>query len=180
MMSRGTGAFHERLHDARPMRHAPAIERRERAAARVCDYRECMEARRGTVVAMSGRDATLQMEDGESRVVSVPEMLDVGVGTTAQIVDTGNDAPIIVWGGEPSIESVRAMYRFASSVRGGEEVLNIHIDDNDEVPPHLLMADFRRFFVDLVDEGDDGRVREFLVAIEALASSDERGRPKRR
>ena len=33
-----------------------------------------------------------------SRTCSVPEMLDVSVGTTAKVVDTGDDKPIIAWG----------------------------------------------------------------------------------
>ena len=53
---------------------------------------------RGTVVAMNDQDATVLLEDGESRIVSVPEMLDVSVGTTVKIIDTGDNKPIFAWG----------------------------------------------------------------------------------
>jgi len=47
---------------------------------------------------MNGQAATVQMENGESRIVSVPELLDVSVGTTVKIVDTGDDKPVYAWG----------------------------------------------------------------------------------
>jgi hypothetical protein len=57
-----------------------------------------MKEERGTVVEMDGLNATVQMDDGGSRVVSVPEMLDVEVGTTVKIVDPGDGKPIFLWG----------------------------------------------------------------------------------
>jgi hypothetical protein len=56
-----------------------------------------MKEERGTVVEMDGLSATVQMEDGGSRVVSVPEMLDVEVGTTVKIADPGDGKPIFLW-----------------------------------------------------------------------------------
>lgn len=49
------------------------------------------------MVEMDGLSATVQMEDGGSRVVSVPEMLDVEVGTTVKIADPGDGKPIFLW-----------------------------------------------------------------------------------
>ncbi len=63
------------------------------------------------------------------------------------------------------------MERFVASVPGADAVLAEHLRDNDEVLPHVLMADLRRFFVGLVESGDRRRMIAFLVAVEALASS---------
>ena len=57
-----------------------------------------MKEERGTVVELNGESATVEMEDGSSRIVSVPEMLDVSVGSSVSIVDTGDDKPIVLWG----------------------------------------------------------------------------------
>jgi hypothetical protein len=59
---------------------------------------EPLRRQRGTVVKLEGQEATLEMEDGSTRTVSVPEMLDVSVGTTVQIYDTGDAKPIMAWG----------------------------------------------------------------------------------
>jgi hypothetical protein len=63
------------------------------------------------------------------------------------------------------------MERFVASVPGAEAVLGEHLGDNDEVLPHVLMADLRRFFVSAVESRDEECVAAFMAATEVLASS---------
>jgi len=73
-------------------------------------------------------------------------------------------------------ETIDAMRRFVAAVPGAEAVLARHLADNDEVLPHVLMADLRRFFVTAVETevetGDDDTVARFAAALETLAASD--------
>jgi hypothetical protein len=71
----------------------------------------------------------------------------------------------------PSAESLQAMERFVAAIPGADAVLTEHLNDNDEMLPHLLMADLRRFFVSAVEAGDEEVVTAFVVAVEQLASS---------
>jgi hypothetical protein len=75
--------------------------------------------------------------------------------------------------GPPAQVSVRAMTEFVRSVPGADAVLAEHLRDNDEVLPHVLMADLRRWFVSAVEAGDDERIRRFLAGIEKLAASQD-------
>jgi hypothetical protein len=63
------------------------------------------------------------------------------------------------------------MERFVAAIPGADAVLTEHLNDNDEMLPHLLMADLRRFFVSAVEAGDEEVVTAFVVAVEQLASS---------
>jgi hypothetical protein len=53
---------------------------------------------RGTVVELKGEDATVELEDGSRRIVRVPELIDVEIGTAIRIVDVGAGEPIYLWG----------------------------------------------------------------------------------
>lgn len=63
------------------------------------------------------------------------------------------------------------MAQFIENVPFARPVYEQHLRDNGEVLPHVLMADFRRMFVNLVEAGNDDDVKRFLQAIETLASS---------
>jgi hypothetical protein len=67
--------------------------------------------------------------------------------------------------------SFEAMAELVEKVPFARPVYEQHLRDNGEVLPHVLMADLRRMFVNLVQAGDDDDVKRFLEAIEALASS---------
>jgi hypothetical protein len=67
--------------------------------------------------------------------------------------------------------SFEAMAQFIENVPFARPVYEQHLRDNGEVLPHVLMADFRRMFVNLVEAGNDDDVKRFLQAIETLASS---------
>ena len=68
-----------------------------------------------------------------------------------------------------------AMERFVAAVPGAEAVLAEHLADNDEMLPHLLMADLRRFFVAAVSAGDTHRVEAFVRGLEDLSASPHEG-----
>lgn len=68
-------------------------------------------------------------------------------------------------------ESEAALRGLVGQVGGADAVLAEHVATFGEVIPHLLMADLRRFFVDLVEAGDVARVAVFAAAVEGLASS---------
>lgn len=63
------------------------------------------------------------------------------------------------------------MAQFIEAVPFARPVYEQHVRDNEEVLPHVLMADLRRMFVDTVEAGNDDEVKWFLEAIETLASS---------
>jgi hypothetical protein len=69
--------------------------------------------------------------------------------------------------------AVSAIRRLVASVAGTGPVLDGHVCDNDEVLPHVLMGDLRRWFVGVVAAGDARGVASFLAAIELLYASDE-------
>jgi hypothetical protein len=73
----------------------------------------------------------------------------------------------------PSPVAVAAMRSLVARVAGTAPVLNEHVNDNDEVLPHLLMADLRRWFVSAVAAGDDRGVKDFLAAVELIYASDD-------
>lgn len=64
------------------------------------------------------------------------------------------------------------MRRLVGSVAGTEPILDEHVSGNDEVLPHMVMADLRRWFVGAVAAGDKPGVADFLAAIELLYTSD--------
>jgi len=63
------------------------------------------------------------------------------------------------------------MIAFANATPATRSILEHHVADNDEVLPHVLMADLRRYLVDLTSANDPGAVANFLHEIERLASS---------
>jgi hypothetical protein len=67
--------------------------------------------------------------------------------------------------------SFEAMAELVEKVPFARPVYEQHLRDNGEVLPHVLMADLRRMFVNLVQAGNDDDVKRFLEAIEDLASS---------
>lgn len=69
--------------------------------------------------------------------------------------------------------AVAAMRRLVASVAGTGPILEEHVNDNDEVLPHLLIADLRRWFVDAVVAGNARGVTDFLAAIEVLYASED-------
>jgi len=64
------------------------------------------------------------------------------------------------------------MIAFAQAVPATQPILEDHVASNDEVLPHVLMADLRRFLVDRITTNDQTTLAEFLREIERLASSD--------
>jgi hypothetical protein len=73
----------------------------------------------------------------------------------------------------PSPMAVAALRRLVTSVAGTGPILAEHVDDNDEVLPHLLIADLRRWFVDAVVAGNNRSFTDFLAAIEFLYASED-------
>lgn len=67
---------------------------------------------------------------------------------------------------------VLARTQLVEAVLGADEVMAEHLSTFDEMLPHLLMADMRRFFVALVEAEDDERASSLVRAIERLAASD--------
>jgi hypothetical protein len=63
------------------------------------------------------------------------------------------------------------MVQFVEALPFARTVYEEHMRDNDEVLPHVLMADLRRLFVDLVEAGREEDVTRFLAGIETLAAS---------
>jgi hypothetical protein len=55
------------------------------------------------------------------------------------------------------------MLRLVTSVAGTGPVLDEHVNDNDEILPHSLMADLRRWFVNAVGAGKHRGVSDFLA-----------------
>ena len=72
-----------------------------------------------------------------------------------------------------SVAAVEAMQRFVDMVPGARAVLAEHVNDVDEILPHLLMADLSRWLVDAVVTGDERGVADFLTAVEVLYTSDD-------
>jgi hypothetical protein len=68
-------------------------------------------------------------------------------------------------------DSVEAMTQFVEALPFTRAVYQKHLRNNNGVLPHVLMADLRRFFVDMVEAGKEKEVKRFLDAVEALASS---------
>lgn len=64
--------------------------------------------------------------------------------------------------------SVAALRAFVASVGGADAVLAAHERENGEILTYLLMADLRRYFVELVERGDSRLVADTLLAVEAL------------
>jgi hypothetical protein len=63
------------------------------------------------------------------------------------------------------------MVQFVEALPFARTVYEEHMRDNDEVLPHVLMADLRRLFVDLVEAGREEDATRFLAGIETLAAS---------
>ena len=63
------------------------------------------------------------------------------------------------------------MTRFVETLPFARAVYEEHLRDYDEVLPHVLMADLRLLFVDLVEAGNEEDVKTFLEGIEMLAAS---------
>lgn len=53
------------------------------------------------VIELEDGKAILEFEDGSRRQVSGPDQIEILVGMPVGMVDTGDDAPIFVWGVEP-------------------------------------------------------------------------------
>jgi hypothetical protein len=71
--------------------------------------------------------------------------------------------------------TVAALRAFVASVDGAGAVLNEHERDNGEILTYLLMADLRRYFVQLVQAGKCRRAADTLLAVETLAAHRARG-----
>ena len=69
--------------------------------------------------------------------------------------------------------AVAAMRQLVASVAETGPVLDEHVYDHDEILPHLLIADLRRWFVNAVAAGDNRSVTDFLAAIELLYASED-------
>lgn len=67
--------------------------------------------------------------------------------------------------------SVEAMTQFVEALPFTRAVYEEHLRDNDEVLPHVLMADLRRLFVEMVEASREDEVKQFLETVETLASS---------
>lgn len=74
---------------------------------------------------------------------------------------------------EPSRERgyLEAIETFVEQVQIVRPLYDEHLEDNDELLPHVFMADVRRLFVDLVEAGACKDVERLLAAIEVLESS---------
>jgi hypothetical protein len=64
-----------------------------------------------------------------------------------------------------------AVVQMVESLPWARDTYEEHLRDNGEVLPHVLMADLRRLFVDLVEAGRREEVERFLNEVETLASS---------
>jgi hypothetical protein len=67
-------------------------------------------------------------------------------------------------------DSVEEMESLIALVPFARPIYEEHISENDEILPHVLMADLRRLFVELVNQGDQEKVRDLLGAIETMAA----------
>jgi hypothetical protein len=63
------------------------------------------------------------------------------------------------------------MILFVETLPFAQSVHEDHVREHGEVLPHVLMADLRRLFVDLVESAREEHVKRFLEGIETLAGS---------
>jgi hypothetical protein len=68
-------------------------------------------------------------------------------------------------------DSVEAMEGLIRKLPFARALYEEHLADNDELLPHVLMADLRRLFVRLVNDRDQAKIQVLLDALEALAAS---------
>jgi hypothetical protein len=67
--------------------------------------------------------------------------------------------------------SVEAIVQFVEALPFARDVLEDHLREHEDVLPHILMADLRRLFVELVEAGREDDVTRFLAGVETLAAS---------
>jgi hypothetical protein len=67
--------------------------------------------------------------------------------------------------------SVDALVQLVDRLPWTRALYEDHLRENNEVLPHVLMADLRRMFVDMVEAGREDEVKRFLVEVEALVAS---------
>ena len=67
--------------------------------------------------------------------------------------------------------SVDAVVQLVDRLPWTRALYEEHLRENNEVLPHVLMADLRRMFVDMVEAGREDDVKRFLVEVETLAAS---------
>ena len=63
------------------------------------------------------------------------------------------------------------MTQFVETLPFARAVYEEHLRDYGELLPHVLMANLRRLFADLVEAGSEEEVKIFLDGIETLAAS---------
>ena len=63
------------------------------------------------------------------------------------------------------------MTQFVQALPFARVVYEEHVREHGEVLPHILMADLRHLFIELVEAGKEDEVRRFLEGIETLAAS---------
>jgi hypothetical protein len=78
---------------------------------------------------------------------------------------------VVDWEFASPRNSVEAMTQLVEALPFTRGVYDEHLRDNDELLPHVLMADLRRLFVELVEAGKTDEVTRFLDGIETLAAS---------
>ena len=75
------------------------------------------------------------------------------------------------WEFASSRSSVEATIQVVESLPFARDVYENHLREHKEVLPHILVADLRGLFVELVEAGREEDVKRFLQGIETLAAS---------
>ena len=52
----------------------------------------------GTLERLGAGVAHIRLEDGSERTLRIPEQIHVEEGMQVRLIDTGDDAPIVMWG----------------------------------------------------------------------------------